>query len=106
MYSLKNGQPFENILSGNILLHIGSQPGAYHIDLDDYKIVLKEDALISLEWIDGGKSGTERGVLFLSAALLNSGTWHRTTSLGKWTKAKGFGVGFNVEVQPLLNKKD
>ncbi len=106
IYSLKNGQPFENILSGNILLHIGNQPGPYHIGLDDYKIVLKEDALISLEWIDGGKSGTERGVLFLSAAVLNSGTWHRTTSLGKWTKAKGFGVGFNVDVQPLLNKKD
>ncbi|MEP6465012.1 MAG: carboxypeptidase-like regulatory domain-containing protein [Parafilimonas sp.] len=106
IYSLKNGRPFENVLSNNILLHVGNQAGLYHIDLNKYKIVLKEDALISLEWIDGGKSGTERGVLFLSAALLNSGTWHRTTSLGKWIKAKGLGVGFNVDVQPVMNKKD
>jgi len=106
IYSLKNGQPFENILSDNILLHLGNQAGPYHLDLSNYKIILKEDALISLEWIDGGKSGNERRVLFLSAALFNSGTWHRTTSLGKWTKAKGLGVGFNVDVQPLMNTKD
>ena len=74
--------------------------------MSKYKITLKEDALISLEWIDGGKSGSQRGVLFLSAALFNSGTWHRKTSLGKWTKAKGLGVGFNVDVQPLSNKKE
>lgn len=106
IYSLKNRQPFENILSDNILLHVNNQAGPYHLDLCNYKIILKEDVLISLEWIDGGKSGTERGVLFLSAALFNSSTWHRTTSLGKWTKAKGLGVGFNVDVQPLINKKD
>ena len=104
IYSLKNGRPFESIMSNNILLHIGNQAGAYHIDLKDYKIILKEKALISLEWIDGGKSGNERGVLFLSAGLFNTGTWHRTTSFGKWTKAKGLGVGFNVDVQPLENK--
>ena len=106
IYSLKNGQPFENILSDNILLHVNNQAGSHHIDLSNYRIILKEDVLISLEWIDGGKSGNERGVLFLSAALFNSGTWHRTTSLGKWTKAKGLGVGFNVNVQPLMNKKN
>jgi hypothetical protein len=106
IYSLKNGQPFENILSGNILLHVSNQAGPYHLDLSNYIIILKEDALVSLEWIDGGKSGNKRGVLFLSAALFNSSTWHRTTSLGKWTKAKGLGVGFNVEVQPLIDKKD
>lgn len=105
IYSLKNGQPFENILSDNILLHVSNQAGRYHIDLSNYKIILKEDALISLEWIDGGKSSNERGVLFLSAALFNSSTWHRTTSLGKWTKAKGLGVGFNVDAQPLINQK-
>lgn len=106
IYSLKKGQPYENILSDNILLHVSNQPGPYHIDLSNYKIILKDDALVSLEWIDGGKSGDESGVLFLSAALFNSSTWHRKTSLGKWSKAKGLGVGFNVDVQPLANKKD
>jgi hypothetical protein len=106
MYSMKNNQPVENILSQNIILRVNNQAGAYHLDLTNYKIVLKGEALISLEWIDGGKSGNQRGVLFLSAALFNSGTWHRLTSLGKWTKAKGLGVGFNVEVKPLVDSKD
>ena len=106
IYSLKNGQPLKNILSDNILLHVGNQAGLYHIDLNAYKIVLKEEALISLEWIDGGKSGDERGVLFLSAALFNSGTWHRTSSVSKWAKSKGLGVGFNVDVQPLMYRKE
>lgn len=106
IYSLKKGQPFENILLQNILLHVGNQPGPVHLDLSRYKIILKEDVLISLEWIDGGKSGNERGILFLSAGLLNTGTWHRLTSLAKWTKANGIGVGFNVDLQSLLNNKD
>jgi hypothetical protein len=104
VYSLRKGEPYENILTTNILLRVGNQPGSYHIDLDPYRIIVKEDVLISLEWIDGGKSGDERGVLFLSAALLNAGTWHRTTSLGKWKKARGLGVGFNVSVQDLMDK--
>ncbi|HEY4967264.1 MAG TPA: hypothetical protein VII28_12735 [Puia sp.] len=62
---------------------------------------MKDDILISLEWIEGSASAAGHGAIFLSAAFLNSPTWHRLTSQGKWKKASGLGVGFHVEVQKL-----
>ena len=99
IYHFKNGIPQENILQKNILISVGKRKGKYIIPLGDYKLLLKDDILISLEWIEGSVSGAGNGVIFLSAAFLNSPTWHRLTSQDKWKKATGFGVGFNVEVQ-------
>ena len=101
IYRFKNGVPQENILQKNILVAVGKRTGKYIVPLSDYKLILKDDILISLEWIEGSVSGRNNGAIFLSAAFLNSPTWHRLTSQGKWKKASGLGVGFNVEVQKL-----
>jgi len=101
IYNFRNGIPFENILQQNILVPVGKQKGLYTINLTDYKLVMKGDILISLEWIEGSSSARENGAIFLSAGFLNSATWHRLTSQGKWKKASGLGVGFNAEIQQL-----
>ncbi len=99
IYQIKNGIPKDNILQKNILVTVGKKKGKYIIPLSDYKLLVKGDILISLEWIEGSVSGASTGALYLSAAFLNSPTWHRVTSQGKWKKANGLGVGFNIEVQ-------
>jgi len=99
IYRFKNGVPQENILQKNILIAVGKRKGKYIIPISDYKLLLKDEILISLEWIEGSVSGATNGILFLSAAFLNSPTWHRLTSQDKWKKANGLGVGFNVDVQ-------
>lgn len=102
IYNFKNGVPFENVLHQNILVPIGKQTGTYTVNLSDYKLLMKDDILVSLEWIEGSSSpkGT---AIFLSAAFLNSATWHRLTSQGEWKKFNGMGVGFNMEVQRLAH---
>ena len=99
IYDFRNGDPFENMLQKNIMVNVGKRTGKYSIPLSDYKLLMKDDILISLEWIEGSTSGAEKGAIFLSAAFLNSPTWHRLTSQGKWKKANGLGVGFHIEVQ-------
>jgi len=101
IYHFKNGVPEENVLRDNILVAVGKRTGKYIIPLSDYKLLMKDDILISLEWIEGSASAAGHGAIFLSAAFLNSPTWHRLTSQGKWKKASGLGVGFHVEVQKL-----
>jgi hypothetical protein len=103
IYSYKNGAPSENILQRNILLGVGSQKGKYSISLTDYKLVMKGDVLVSLEWIEGSSAGRGNGAIFLSAGFLNSATWHRLTSQADWKKATGLGVGINLTVQELKN---
>ncbi len=101
IYSFKNGVPHENILRKNILIPVGKRTGLYTINLNEYKLSLKGDILLSLEWIEGSYSGSGNGALFLSASFLNSATWHRITSQGDWKKATGLGVGLNMSVQKL-----
>ncbi len=102
IYDFKNGLPFENVLHQNILVPIGKQTGTYKVNLTGYKLILKNDILVSLEWIEGSPS-PKGSVIFLSAGFLNSATWHRLTSQAEWKKFNGIGVGFNVEVQGLAN---
>lgn len=102
IYNFKNGLPFENILHQNILVSIGKQTGTFTVNLSDYKLLMKNDILVSLEWIEGASSPKGTAV-FLSAGFLNSATWHRLTSQGEWKKFNGMGVGFNMDVQRLSN---
>ncbi len=102
IYDFKNGVPFENVLHQNILVPIGKQTGTYKVNLSDYKLLLKNDILVSLEWIEGSSS-PKGSAIFLSAGFLNSATWHRLTSQAEWKKFNGIGVGFNMEVQGLAN---
>ncbi len=101
IYDVRNGVPFENVLQKNILIPVGKRTGLYMIDLSEYKIEMKGEILLSLEWIEGSSSSSGNGAIFLSAGFLNSSTWHRITSQGEWKKAPGLGVGLNIEVQKL-----
>jgi predicted dienelactone hydrolase len=101
IYNIKNGLPFENVLQKNILVHVGKQTGLYTVNLTDYKLEMKGEIFLSLEWIEGSSSALGTGAIFLSAGFLNSSTWHRITSQGEWKKAPGLGVGLNLEVQKL-----
>ena len=101
IYNIKNGAPFENILQKNVIVPVGKQKGLYTVNLIPYKLEMKGDIILSLEWIDGSYSGAGNGAIFLSASFLSSATWHRITSQGEWKKATGLGVGLNMEIQEL-----
>jgi hypothetical protein len=98
IYRMVNGNP-RNILQRNILLSIGKGPGDYTVDLAGLNLVLSGDILVSLELLSAHPPTPNAGAVFFSAALFNSGTWRRQTSQAEWKKARGIGVGFNVEVR-------
>jgi CarboxypepD_reg-like domain/X-Pro dipeptidyl-peptidase (S15 family) len=98
IFRVVNGKP-ENVMPRNILLSVGKAPGDYTVDLSGLNLVLPGDILVSLELLRTYSTLTNPGAVFFSAALFNSGTWHRLTSQAEWTKTRGIGVGFNVEVR-------
>ncbi len=101
IYNVRNGVPFENIIQKNVIVPVGKQKGIYTVNLTPYKLQMKGDIILSLEWVEGSYSGSGNGAIFLSASFLSSATWHRLTSQGEWKKATGLGVGLNMEVQEL-----
>jgi hypothetical protein len=98
IYRVVNGNP-ENILQRNILLSIAKAPGDYTVDLSGLNLVLSGDILVSLELLRAYPPDPYSGAMYFSAAFFNSGTWRRQTSQAEWKKARGIGVGFNVEVR-------
>jgi hypothetical protein len=100
VYRVEKGMPSENILTQNILYRLGKQTGSFHIDLSSYEIIVEDDIVIGLEWIEGNMEDTSSGIVF-SAAPLNNGTFLRYSSQGKWKRFKGMGIGFNVRVKYL-----
>ena len=100
LYSIRAGKPFENILQESILIPIESgQTGNITTDLKKYDIVLTDDVIVTLEWVEvEGDVKTGEGI-YLSLGLFTGGTYHRKSSQGKIKKLRGLGVGFNLDVK-------
>ena len=94
IYSIRNGLPFENIISDIVIVGIGpKQTGKIELDLTKYNIVLDDDCYVGLEWIEG-KSNS--GIVF--SAGFGSKTYFRKASQGRWRKYP-IGVGLNIKVR-------
>ena len=100
IYSVVKGKPFENILRQNIIVPIkAKQTGLVSVDLKEYDIVLKEDVIVTLEWIATEGDVKKGEGIFFSLSLLTAGTYVRYSSQGKLKKKRGLGVGFNINVR-------
>ena len=99
-YSLENNNPKENILTENILVTIEpKQVGKIVIDLKSYDIVLKNDVIVSLEWVGIDGENNKGEAIFFSLGLLNSGTLYKKSSQAKFKKHSSMGVGFNIDIR-------
>ncbi|WP_375587626.1 carboxypeptidase-like regulatory domain-containing protein [Flagellimonas aurea] len=99
-YKVKNGKPVSNILTENILVEIEpKETGLITVDLKPYAIVLTDDVIISLEWIDSEGKNNEDEAIFFSLGLMTNGTIYKKTSQAKFKKHSSLGVGFNIDVR-------
>ncbi|UOB18937.1 carboxypeptidase-like regulatory domain-containing protein [Abyssalbus ytuae] len=99
-YNIKNNKPEENILKDNILVPIKpKQTGKITVDLKPYDIVLTNDVIVTLEWVDTEGETNKDEAIFFSMGLLNSGTLYKKSSQAKFRKHSSMGVGFNIDVR-------
>ena len=93
-YSLNQGMPNENLLDETIMIETDIESGRVSIDLKPYDIVMDDDFLVSIEWIEDLGSGE----LLFSAGFFGSNLYARATSQGTWTQMGVAAYGMNVEV--------
>lgn len=99
-YSVRKNKPFENILSKNILVPIApKQAGLITVDLKPYDIVLTEDVIVTLEWVDNQGENKKGEAIFFSLGFLTNGMIHKKSSQAKFKKSSNMGVGFNIDVR-------
>ena len=99
-YSIEKNKPKENILTENILVSIEpKQVGKITVDLKPYDIVLTNDVIVALEWIETDGENNKEEAIFFSLGMFNSGTLYKKSSQAKFKKHSSMGVGFNVDVR-------
>lgn len=69
------------------------------VELKKYNIVLKDDVIVTLEWVESEGETKKGEAIFFSLGILTSGTYHKESSQGKMKKLKGMGVGYNFNVR-------
>jgi hypothetical protein len=100
IYEVSKGRPGGNLLKNNILIPVNpKQTGVIAVDLKKYNIVLKEDVIVTMEWIENEGETNKGEAIFFSLGVLTGGTLHRESSQGKLKKLNGMGVGFTMDVR-------
>ena len=93
-YSINQGMPDENLLDDMIIFETDIESGRVSIDLKPYNIVMDDDFLVAIEWIED----LGFGELLFSAGFFGSNLYARATSQGTWTQMGVAAYGMNVEV--------
>ncbi len=91
----------QNILKENIIIPVEpKQTGMISTILKGYDIVLTEDVIVTLEWIDTEGEIKPTEALIVSVGLLTGGTYERDSKQAKMKKRlKGLGLGFTLNVR-------
>ncbi len=102
IYDLEKGEPGQNLLNRNIIIPLEiDQIGLISVDLKDYNIVLHDDVLVTLEWVDNiGETEVKKGAaVVFSLGFFTNGTYVKSTKDSKMRKMANLGVGFNLDVR-------
>ena len=99
-YSVKKGKPYENLMTKNILVPIEpEQTGLVTVNLKPYDLVLYDDIIATLEWVDNEGENKKGEGIFFPLGLFTSGTLHKESSQARFRKLSSLGVGFNIDVR-------
>ncbi len=99
-YSIKRNKPLKNILTENILVTIEpKQTGLIRVDLKPYDIVLNDDVIVTLEWVDTDGENNKGEAIFFSLGLMTNGTLYKKSSQANFKKLSSLGIGFNIDVR-------
>lgn len=95
IYNLKNGKPYQNIHSNNIIATLKNKKrGWIEIDLSDYNLQAKEDIAISLEWIYHSEKGSH---LSLPLTFPTIGThFYKFGSQDSWKRFRGMSTAMKL----------
>ncbi len=90
-----------NLLKENIIISVDpKQTGVISTDLKPYDIILTEDVIVTLEWIDNEGEVLPTEALVISVGLFTGGTYERNSKQQRLKKKlKGLGVGFTMDVR-------
>ena len=90
IYSLKKGLPFKRLHLEDIFTSVqDSYTGEVIVDLDSFDIIVQQDIIIAVEWIEKSDDGEVLNMPFIAPSI-GSTHYYKSGSQNKWGKMGGF----------------
>lgn len=83
IYDFSKGKLGDKLNAENIVIKAPQRKGTFDVNLEPYDILVKEDVLLSLEWIQGINN---EGLMFRSKIGAGTNLYSRRTSFAPFTK--------------------
>ncbi|AUS06521.1 carboxypeptidase-like regulatory domain-containing protein [Pseudotamlana carrageenivorans] len=88
LYTIKDNLPHKNINKENIFVEVKNKSSGWiNVDLTDYDINIKENIIITVEWIEGSEDGNKLSLPMLIPSF-SSVHYYKYGSQSKWKKYK------------------
>lgn len=100
LYSIKNNMPDTLLVDKQIFVEVNDyKTGWNNVDLESYNIKLKQDFIITLQWVECRMEKTEKPITIVPVSIYNAkNTFVRIASQDKW-KRMGYSPSFYVTLQ-------
>jgi hypothetical protein len=99
IYSVKSNQPDSLLTDEQIFGTVGEyKTGWIQVDLESYNIKVKDDCIVTIQWIESKTDNKDKPVTMIPAAVsFSKDTYVRIASQDKW-KRMGIKLSYNVTV--------
>lgn len=86
IYDFSKGEPGRNLLSKNVIISAPQEKGTSSVDLSSFDLIIEDDVLLMIEWIQDDKGVGNADIMFRSKKGIESNIYWKTTSFGDFTK--------------------
>lgn len=87
IYDFKDGNVGDKILKENVIINAPQRRGTFDIDLTPYQLIVNDDVLLSLEWVEDDNGLGNEGLMFRSKKVGSaSNLYSKRTSFSSFEK--------------------
>lgn len=87
LYQMKDGQVGEQLLPENVFLYGPQKAGELMVDLSDFHLILEQDVLLGLEWVQDDQGKGNSGITFRAGkSRKEENTYYRFSSQGTFQR--------------------
>lgn len=86
IYDFSDGKVGDKILKDNIIINAPQKRGTYDIDLTQYQLIIKNDVMLSLEWVEDDLGVGNQALMFRSKKSGAGNLFTKSTSFSDFVK--------------------
>jgi hypothetical protein len=94
IYDFARGEVGANMLTQNVIVAARQERGTLTVDLREQGLIVRDDVLLALEWIQDDRETGNANVMFRARPGSKTNLYHKSTSQMPFTRVRRHSLGF------------